>query len=664
MSAEYISKKGQIGQLTTKNRLVMTAMGVGLGEWEGNVTDEFTQFYAERAKGGAGLIITEIVRVNEIHGIGEHDQISLAKDSNIPSWKKLADALHQYDTKLFAQLHHPGKETYTALLVDNQPTVSSSAIPSTSGQQPTRALETEEVQALVRDFGAAAARAKQAGVDGVELHAAHGYLIAQFLSAHANHRTDQYGGSLENRQRFLLEIIAEIQKTCGKDYPISVRLSGSEFMETIGVEDGITLDESISTAVACEKAGAALVNVSAGCYDTGNTIVEPTSYEQGWKVYLAAEIRKHLSIPVATTGVIRDPEFADKLIMDGTTDFIGMGRSWLADPEWGVKAIEGRGADIRKCTGCMYCFETAGNTLVTGGGAASCAINPRMGRETHYPALEAHGNGRRVVVIGAGPGGLQASMTLAECGFTVTLLEKNGYLGGQMYLSSLPPHKEKMGYYISYAKKQLDDHGVDIRLNTAASAELVKELQPFAVVVATGSAPVMPRSIKGIDLPNAYTPVQILTEEVKLEGKKVCVIGSGLTGLETGEFLAERGNEVSIYEMQDKIGPDAFPLVCMDVTGALARLGVRTCPGHKLVEIKEHSVIFEDNAGFTIEEPCDAAVVSLGIRPVSNLVAELSDLQNVFAIGDADKLGRIPQAVSAGYETAIKLNEMIETSHS
>jgi 2,4-dienoyl-CoA reductase-like NADH-dependent reductase (Old Yellow Enzyme family)/thioredoxin reductase len=658
MSVEYISKKGKIGNLETKNRLVMTAMGVGLGEWEGNVTDEFIQFYAERAKGGAGVIITEIVRVNEVHGVGEHDQISLAKDSNIPSWKKLADALHAYDTRLFAQLHHPGKETYTVLLKDGQDTVSSSAIPSATSPQPTRALATEEVEALVHDFGAAALRAKQAGVDGVELHAAHGYMIAQFLSAHANHRTDKYGGSLENRERFLLEIIDEIHKTCGSDYPISVRLSGSEFMESIGVADGITLEESVHTAVACEKAGVNLINVSAGCYDTGNTIVEPTSYEQGWKVFLAAEIRKHLSIPVATTGVIRDPEFAEEIIKNGTTDFIGMGRSWLADPNWGVKAIAGKGDDICKCTGCMYCFETAGNTLVTGGGSASCAVNPRMGKETQYPEVEKKGNGRKVVVVGAGPGGLEAAVTLSQLGFDVVLIEKNSYLGGQMYLSSLPPHKAKMGYFITYCEKQLKDNNVDIRLNTAADADLIKSFNPYAVVIATGSSPVMPRSIKGIDSPNAYTPVQVLTEEVKIEGKKVCVIGSGLTGLETAEFLAEKGNEVSVYEMQDKIGPDAFPLVSMDVTGALAKLGVRTCPGHKLVEIKEDKVIFEDNAGFTIEEDCDVAVVSLGIRPVSNLLQDLADMPRVYAIGDASKLGRIPQAVSAAYETAIALNDM------
>jgi NADPH-dependent 2,4-dienoyl-CoA reductase/sulfur reductase-like enzyme len=272
--------------------------------------------------------------------------------------------------------------------------------------------------------------------------------------------------------------------------------------------------------------------------------------------------------------------------------------------------------------------------------------------------VEKKGNGRKVVVVGAGPGGLEAAVTLSQLGFDVVLIEKNSYLGGQMYLSSLPPHKAKMGYFITYCEKQLKDNNVDIRLNTAADADLIKSFNPYAVVIATGSSPVMPRSIKGIDSPNAYTPVQVLTEEVKIEGKKVCVIGSGLTGLETAEFLAEKGNEVSVYEMQDKIGPDAFPLVSMDVTGALAKLGVRTCPGHKLVEIKEDKVIFEDNAGFTIEEDCDIAVVSLGIRPVSNLLQDLADMPRVYAIGDASKLGRIPQAVSAAYETAIALNDM------
>ena len=237
----------------------------------------------------------------------------------------------------------------------------------------------------------------------------------------------------------------------------------------------------------------------------------------------------------------------------------------------------------------------------------------------------------------------------------MTLLEKNEYLGGQMYLSSLPPHKEKMHYFITYAEKKLKDYNVDVRLNTAADAELVKSLNPYAVVIATGSTSVMPRSIKGIDGANVYSPAEVLTDKSGLANKRVCIIGSGLTGLETGAFLVEKGCEVSIYEMADVIASGGFALVSMEETGSLAKAGVRMCPGHKLLEIRKDAAVFEDNGGYIIEELCDAAVVSLGVRPVNNLKDELADLPNVFVIGDAAQLGRIPQTVAAGYRTAVDL---------
>lgn len=649
-----IAEKGKIGNLETKNKLIMTAMGVGLGEREGNVTDEFIRFYEDRAKGGAGLIITEITRVNDEHGVGEYDQISLTDDSHIPSWKKLADAIHKHDSLVFAQLQHPGRETFTVLNND-QPLVSSSPIPSVLDPQPTRALETEEVEALVQDFAKAAERAKKAGVDGVEIHAAHGYLIAQFLSDHVNKREDKYGGSLENRQRFLIEIIKAIRELTGPDFPISVRLSGSEFLEMMGLNEGTTLEEAIQTAIACEEAGADMINVSAGTYETGSTIVEPTSFEQGWKTFLADEIKKHVSIPVATAGVIREPEFAEGLLENNVADFISMGRPWLADPNWGVKAIGGCSGDIRKCTSCMYCFESAGNALVTGGAPAACAINPRMGRETLYPeTLPKDGQGRTVVVVGAGPGGLEAAMTLAERDYKVILLEKNDTLGGQMYLSSLPPNKGKMYYYIDYAQKKLNDNNVDVRLNTEATAELINELNPYAVVIATGSTSVLPRSIKGIDNEKVYTPEEVLTEKVDLKDQDVVIIGSGLTGLETAEALVEKGNEVSIYEMDDKIAPTGFAAVSMGEIADLARSGVSMNPGHKLIEITDDKVIFEDNAGYTVEKPYDSVVISLGVRPVNDLVGQLEN-ENIYVIGDAKEIGRIPQAVAAGYKVGMEL---------
>lgn len=656
MTFDHIGAKGYIGNLEIKNRLVMTAMGVGVGDHSGIVSDEFIEFYTQRAKGGAGLIITEITRVNDVHGVGEYDQLSLTNNDVIPSFQKLADSVHQYGTKIFAQLHHPGRESHLVLNPSVTELVSSSPFPSKVAPEPTRALTVEEIHFLVKDFAAAAVRAQKAGLDGVEIHAGHGYLIAQFLSANDNFREDEYGGSLENRMRFLLEIIAAIREACGSEFPVSVRLSSSEFLDSVGMAKGIDLEESIKTAVACEQAGANLINVSAGTHFTGNTIVEPTTYQQGWKLGLAAEIKKHLSIPVAATSVFRDPEFCDSTIGEGSIDFIAMGRSWLADPEWGVKAFSGHADDIRKCLGCMYCFETAGNSLCTGEGHAYCSVNPLLGEETVYGKPEQDGAGRKAVVVGGGPAGLEAAMILAQRKFDVTLFEKDERLGGQMYLSSLPPHRGKMGNFIKYAEKQLKDLNVDIRLNTEASAEEIKAMKPYTVFICTGSVPILPKSIQGINGENVYTASEILTGKVQLAGKKIVVAGGGLTGMETAEFLQEKGNEVIDIDMLPGLGLGAFPLVVMDETSRVAQSGVRAMPGHKLAEIHEDSVLIEDTAGYQVSLPCDAVIMCLGVRPVNCLEEELSDLKHVYILGDAKKAGRrVPQAVHEAFEAAYNL---------
>ena len=655
MKYEKIAETGSIGNLTIKNRLVMTAMGVGVGSPNGQATDAFIRFYAERAKGGAGLIITEITRVNNLHGAGEYDQLSLATDDTVPSFRKLADVVHEYDTQIFVQLHHPGRESHLVLNPDTRQLVSSMPVPSFVAPEPTRALTVEEIRGLVKDFGEAAGRAKEAGIDGVEIHAAHGYLIHQFLSPFDNHREDEYGGSAENRRRFLMEIIAEVQRVCGKEYPISVRLSSSEFLDGI-YRESLTLKETIEDAKACEKAGVALLNISSGTHFTGNTIVEPTSYEQGWKIPLAAEIKKAVQIPVAATGVIRDPAYAEQILENGDVDFVAMGRSWLADPEWGVKAIAGRDEEIRKCLGCMYCFETAGNNLCTGGSHAFCSVNPYMGEELNYGEPGKDGEGRLCVVVGAGPAGLEAAMILGKRGFHVKVFEKRERLGGQMYLASLPPHRAKMGNFIRYAVKQLETLNVDIQMNTEVTADMIRELNPYAVFLTTGSVPVLPGSIPGMRGENVYVAEDVLTEKVCFSGKRIAVIGGGLTGMETAEYLQERGNEVINIEMADAMGAVGFPLMIMDATAALARTGVRTMPGHKLMEIRHDSVILEDHAGFQIEEPCDAVLVALGVRAVNHLQEELAGMERVYCAGDAVRGGRrVPDAIHEAFRAAYEL---------
>jgi NADPH-dependent 2,4-dienoyl-CoA reductase/sulfur reductase-like enzyme len=295
-------------------------------------------------------------------------------------------------------------------------------------------------------------------------------------------------------------------------------------------------------------------------------------------------------------------------------DFIAMGRSWLADPQWGVKALSGRADEINKCTGCMYCFETAGNAIETGETHAYCAVNPYMGQETVYGEPAKDGEGRKVVVAGGGPAGLEAAMILAERGFDVTLLEKENTLGGQMYLASNAPKRDKMGYFQEYAEKQLEKLGVDVRLNTEADAEPIRSFSPYAVFICSGSAPVMPGSIPGIHGDNVYTVPQILGKKVHLTGKKITVAGAGLSGLETAEYLQEEGNEVTCIDMTPSVAYGAFALSVMDEEGQLARTGVRTMPGHKLVEIRKDGVLIEDTAGYQVFIPGDAVVMSLGVR--------------------------------------------------
>lgn len=621
----------------------MTAMGCRCADPGCFVGDKMIAYYEARAKGGAGLIFTEITRVNDEHGVGETDQLSVTKDEFIPGIKRLTDAVHSHGSKLFIQLHHPGRQTYS-FFIGGKEVVAPSAIPCNVCQQETRALSNAEVKSLVQDFINGAVRAKKGGADGVELHGAHGYLVCQFLSPRTNKRTDEYGGNFENRCRFMVEIIKGIKAACGADYPVTVRLSVTECYEFLGIKDGITIEDGVEIAKTAEKVGADAISVSSGTYETMNAIVEPISFPQGWRNEYIKAVKKAVKVPVIAVGVFREPEYAEKLIEDGVLDFIGMGRTWLADSDWGIKALSGHPEDIRKCTSCLYCFEK----VMTGNDIA-CSVNADLAREYEVKELKKDGAGRHVAVVGSGPAGLEAARILSLRGFAVTLYEKAGRLGGQVYLSSLPPQKERMGWLVDYEEVQLKKQGVEIHLNTSATAEILKELNPYAVVVATGSLPIMPTSIKGIDGKNVYQTFEVLSGDREIKGDKVVVVGSGLTGLETAEYLAERGKKVSVFEMQDRIGPDAYLQVLGTVTANLLAHAVGMCPSHKLVSIETDKAVFEKCEGGVVEIPCDAVVMSLGVRPNNTLEKDaLAFCGKVFSIGDARTVARIAQAVSAG----------------
>ncbi len=643
MSNKLLFTKGKIGSLELRNRIVMPPMGTNMAAFDGEASDEIIDFYEERAKGGCGLIITEICRVDEGAGAGMLHQLSATSPKYIRGLERLADAVHKYDTKIFLQLHHPGREISSYQLGGIQP-AAPSAIPCKAIGETPRELTTEECGKLVRRFVRAASYAKLAGMDGVELHGAHGYLIDEFLSPYSNKRTDKYGGSFEGRLTFLAEIVTGIRKKCGPKFPMSVRLSCDEY-----VDGGLRLEDSVKIAKALEKLGVSSINVSAGVYESGYAIIEPQGFPEGWKKHLAAEIKRNVSIPVIAVNNIKYPSTAEKYLEEGISDFVAIGRGQLSDPQWGNKAKEGKEDEIRKCLGCMYCFRTLGLQR-----PIECTVNPYLGREyiLNDDNLARDGAGRTIAVIGGGPGGMQAAIICAKRGYNVTLYEKSVALGGTMQLAAKPPRKEMIAELIKTMEGELKRAGVKIVLDTEATVDKVKALDPYGVILAVGGLPIVP-AIPGIDSSHVCTAEQVLAGDVKLSGKKIVVIGGGVTGLETAEVLSE-DNKVTIVEMKKDVGDTLYITVKMMLLNALKSAGVKIMTSQKLAEVKKDCVLLNDvSSDETKELKADTVVLAMGVRPDSGLAEEFETVfPHVTRVGDVSKPAQIADAVREGNDKA------------
>ena len=629
---------GKIANLTIKNRIVMTAMGVCLSGSDGQASPEIIRYYEARAKGGVGMIITEITCIDETEGRGMPHQLCATDMKHIEAFQQLTDTIHSYGTKIFLQLHHPGKEGMPQL-TGGRPLVAPSAIPNSKGIMP-RALSTEEVQGLVKKFIAGAVIARAGGADGVEIHAAHGYLINQFLSPRHNHRTDQYGGSFENRLRFATEIVTGIKQMC-PGFPVSVRISADEFMP-----DGNNLEAGVKIAQAMEKAGADVINVSNGLHESGVTIMEPYAYPQGWKKHLATAVKATVHVPVIAVNTVKTPEFAESLLEENVSDFVGAGRSLLADPEWPNKTRMGRPDTIRNCIGCMQCFSELG-----AGRHISCAANPRTGRERYFGAPVKDAVGRKAVVVGGGPAGMEAASTLACRGFQVTLFEQAEQLGGALNLADKPPKKQLVTRLKDVMACNLEELGVDVRLNTKATPEMVRDLEPDAVFLALGADPIVPQ------IPCSgpvYTFTDILTESVVPKGR-AAVIGGGLVGLETAEFLAEKGYPVTVVEMQDAVGKGVYATVVLTLTKGLSEHNATILTNHQLTAVTETGIETLAN-GETVHIDCDFTVLALGSKPNREIVEKfLEQFPDAVVIGDALAGRRMMEATTEGYLQALHI---------
>lgn len=690
MQYKTLFKPMNIGKVEIKNRIVVPPMCMGFGQFDGRANEVLLDYYEERAKGGAGLIISEITRVNDKHGAGAFQQLAASHDYHIESLKELATRVHKHGAKLFVQLHHPGRQNY-GLLINTLPisikldkifksfkriffksapmfkklndkkmmfavVAPSKVEPSYVTGGRVRALRQSEIRKLVRQFVNAAIRVKKAGCDGVELHGAHGYLIQQFLSPHTNKRTDRYGGTFEKRMRFLQEIIQGIRLACGSDFPIIVRISADECYDKIGRPGiGYGLDEGINIAKYLETLGIDAIDVSCGAYDTFNTWLEPVSWPLGWRKYMAASIKKVVKIPVLAANLIRSAEQAEEHLSSGIQDFVSLGRTHIADPEWANKVKSGNEKSIKRCISCLYCFETMINNAFDGTHGC-CSVNPFIGKEKYLNNLKRNGNGKKVMVVGGGPSGLVSASILLQRGFDVFLYEKTSSLGGQVNIAATPEGKKNLSWIYKDLEYELKQLGCKIFLNTEVTKEMVLKDPPYALVVATGAVPRKPTSIPGINGKNVYLATDIIKKDNILINKKVVLIGSGMTGLETAEVLVKNQNDLTIVEMAPSLAENTWFQHVDDVLPKLKDANVNFVFNNKLIKIEEKGVIVESTKGAKKETKieADAVVLSMGVISVNNLFHELNELiKYIYLVGDAKTPGSIGSATNSVYEVAI-----------
>ena len=636
----FLSEK--INNCEIPNRLVVTAMVANYCNTDGSATDKYIAYHEAKAKGGWGLIITEDYAINE-NAMGYERIAGLWNDEQIESHKKLTDTIHKYDSKIFAQIYHAGRQTCNFVNGGVQP-VAPSAIPCPWLRELPRELKKTEIKQIISDFGDTALRAKKAGFDGVEIHAGHGYLLAEFLSPYSNKRTDEYGGCLDNRARIVKEVIENIRSKVGQDFPVIIRFSGDET-----VEGGRDMSESRVLAKLFEEWGVDGLHVSSGAYGNYNKGIVSTMYiPHAWTVEFANEIKKLVNIPVITANRINDPRMADNILEMGKADFIGMGRGSLADPELPNKAKNGDFTSIRYCIGCL---QGCVNKLLEGE-EITCLVNPTLGRDLEIDYKKTI-EPKKVCVIGGGPGGLEAARAAALKGHSVELYEKRDFLGGQFKAAAYPPCKGELSTYVSWISGELDKLNVNVHLNTEVTKELINEIKADYVIIATGGNPIIP-PIKGVDKNHVYTAEDMLLGKIQ-PGDNIVVAGGGEVGGETAAHLAMQERKVTIVEMQSDILNELDATSTLQLKNILNRYGVDIKTNTKVVEILDHGVIVDNgNETFTIN--ADTVVLGLGYRPNNSLVDDLKDLDaTVITIGGAVKTSNALVAIREGFDAGISI---------
>jgi 2,4-dienoyl-CoA reductase-like NADH-dependent reductase (Old Yellow Enzyme family)/thioredoxin reductase len=633
-----------IKTMELKNRAVMPPMGTNLGNPDGTVSKETIAYLRRRARGGPGLIITEITAVHPDGMVSPH-QLGAYDDCFIPGLKQLVSLAHEAGCKIAMQIHHAGRESF--FLLNQGKAMGPSAIPSIVFKGTPREMTIDDINEAIAAFGAAARRAREAGFDAVEIHCAHGYLLTQFLSVLSNQRTDEYGGkTIKERSRLVIEVISAVRKTVGPDYPVSLRISAEE-----SIKGGYTADDMQTILPDFVAAGADIIHASFGTHGSPAGITQaPPEYKPGFNVWLARKVKDVVAVPVIAVGRFTDCVLADEVIGKGDTDLVAFGRQFLADPDFLVKSREGRAADIRRCIACNQgCIERE----ILGEGNIRCSINPETGQETIYPEGPA-AKPRSIWVVGAGPAGLTAAFEAARLGHFVTLFEKEKELGGQIRYARIPPHKELYGEWIDWLIKQVKGAGIQIKQGTEVTADMLRQEKPEYVILATGGEKIIPK-IAGIDCPHICDAWQLLSGAVA-PGKHVLVIGGGLIGMETADFLGSRGSEVTLVEIMKR-----SPVLKITSHGYMLHKRLRDYNCRMLFNtavktIEADKVTIETEDKEALLAPIDQVLVAVGLKAKDNLKAILEEYSIPHAVvGDASQARRIIEATEEGARAAWEL---------
>lgn len=660
MKSEYLFSPVKIGGLTLENRVVCGPLTTNYAGRDGSVNNRLLAYYQRRAAGGAGLVIVEGTFICR-EGKGYVNQIGIHDDLMSPGLKQLAGVIKKQGAKASVQIQHCGRRTGSK--ITGLPPLGPSAIPCYEGAETPREMTEEEIWNAIDQFAAASRRAREAGFDSIDIHAAHGYLPAAFFSSLANRRTDKWGGSFENRCRFLAEVVRSIKSAVGQDFPVSVKFSADEYLE-----GGITLQDSEQLARVLVENGVDFIQVSAGApgwknvSDLSNphTFMRtlPMGTSPGCLVHLAEGIKKKVNVPVVAIGRLSNPVLAERVIRENRADMVSLTRAMLADPEWPNKARTGQVAKIRPCIGCNDgCY---GRILRQED--VTCTVNPEAGRE-YLNLVRPAERPKKVVVAGGGPAGMEAAIIASSRGHEVTLVEKEDRLGGQLNVACVPPHRGEIEKLVKYLADRLNSVLARVITGVELNRELLEHLDPDALIVACGSVPVVPKMAEGGEV--AVTAHEVLGKRLSFPGRKVLVAGGGLVGCETADYLADKCGALTVAEMLGDIAGEASVEEREFLRRKLAKAGVTVLTGARITGIDGGKVLIDSRGSEHVLE-VDCIVLAFGSRPNTQIegldlsagkreVACGNKVVKVYYAGDCRQPRKIIDAVREGYDSAVEI---------